>query len=83
MAIELGIDLNGNRTRNRLNELDEIRQDALQQTILIQQVRTRWHDKFIKKKQFTIGDRAFLFDSKFKDFKGKFNTHWFGPYEVQ
>ena len=23
-----------------------------------------------------------LFDSKFKDFKGKFQTHWLGPYEI-
>jgi hypothetical protein len=23
-----------------------------------------------------------LFDSKFKDFKDKFTTHWLGPYEI-
>jgi hypothetical protein len=23
-----------------------------------------------------------LFDSKFKDFKAKFTTHWLGPYEI-
>ena len=23
-----------------------------------------------------------MFDSKFKDFKGKFQTHWLGPYEI-
>ena len=35
-----------------------------------------------KKKQFHIGDWALLFDSKFKDFKAKFTTHWLGPYEI-
>ena len=23
-----------------------------------------------------------MFDSKFKDFQGKFQAHWFGPYEI-
>jgi len=30
-----------------------------------------------------VGDWALLFDSKFKDFEGKFQTHWLGPYEIE
>ena len=41
-----------------------------------------WHDKFIKQKQFNTGDWALLFNSRFKNFKGKLTTHWMGPYEV-
>jgi hypothetical protein len=62
--------------------LDEIRQDAIQQTILVQNQRSKWHDKFIKKKHFQPGDWALLFDSRFKTFKGKLTTRWLGPYEV-
>jgi hypothetical protein len=29
-----------------------------------------------------VGDWALLFDSKFKNFKAKFTTHWLGPYEI-
>jgi hypothetical protein len=65
-----------------LNELDEIRKDAIQWTILVQNQRSKWHDKFIKKKHFQPGDWAMLFDSRFKTFKGKLNTRWLGPYEV-
>jgi hypothetical protein len=52
IAVELGMDLTEAQKQRimQLNELDEIQQDALQQTTLIQQQRTRWHDKFIKKK---------------------------------
>lgn len=32
----------------QLNQLDEIRQQAVQHTLLIQQQRETWHDKFIK-----------------------------------
>jgi hypothetical protein len=62
--------------------LDEIRQDSIQRTILVQSQRSKWHDKFIKKKQFQPGVWALLFDSRFKTFKGKITTQSLGPYEV-
>jgi hypothetical protein len=67
----------------QLNELGEMRQDALQRTILVQSQRSKWHDKYIKKKHFQPGDWALLFDSKYKTFKGKLTTRWLGPYEVE
>jgi len=36
----------------------------------------------IKKKQFQKGNWILLYDSKYKNFKGKFHTCWLGPYEV-
>jgi len=30
-----------------------------------------------------VEDCTLLFDSKFKDFQGKFQTHWLGPYEIE
>ena len=50
---------------------------------MVQQQRIKWHDKFIRKKEFQVGDWTLLFDSKFKYFKGKCTTHWLGPYEIQ
>jgi hypothetical protein len=50
--------------------------------MLIQDQRTKWHDKFIKKKSFQPGDWALLYDNRFKNFKGKLSTRWLGPYEV-
>ena len=67
----------------QLNELGEVRQDSLQQTTMVQQQRIKWYEKFIRKKEFQVGDWALLFGLKFKNFKDKFTTHWFGPYEIQ
>ena len=50
--------------------------------MLIQNQRNKWHDKFIKQKQFNIGDWALLFDSRYTNFKGKLSTHWMGLYEA-
>jgi len=84
LAADLGMDLSEAQKERllQLNQLDEIRQAAIEHNTLIQQQRAQWHDKFIKKKQFHVGDWALLFDSKFKDFKAKFTTHWLGPYEI-
>eukprot|EP00253_Pinus_taeda_P025248 PITA_25248 len=84
MAVQLGMDLSKAQRHRmmQLNELDEIRQEAIVRTNLVQYQRVKWHDKYIKEKKFQEGDWALLFDSKFKDFKGKFQTHWLGPYEI-
>jgi hypothetical protein len=85
LAAELGLDLSEAQKHRvmQLNELGEMRQDALQRTILVQSQRSKWHDKYIKKKHFQPGDWALLFDSKYKTFKGKLTTRWLGPYEVE
>ena len=49
---------------------------------MIQQQRTRWHDKTIKHKQFQKGNWALLYDSRFENFQGKLRTRWLGPYEI-
>jgi hypothetical protein len=84
IAVELGLNLDEAQKQRvlQLNELDEIRQDVIQRTILFQNQRSKWHDKFIKKKHFQPGDWDLLFDSRFKTFKGKLTTRWLGPYEV-
>ena len=84
MEAQLGMDLYEAQKQRilQINELEEIRQDALQRTILIQNQWNTWHDKFINKNQFNTGDLAQLFNSWFKNFKGKLTTHWMGPYEV-
>ena len=84
MVAQLGMDLDEAQKQRilQINELDEIRQDALQRTMLIHNQWKQWHDKFIKKNQFNTGDWALLFDSQFKNFKGKLTTRYLGPYEV-
>ena len=49
----------------QLNELDEKHLDAIHQTTVIQQQRTKWHDWVIKKKLFKKGDWDLLYDSLF------------------
>ena len=56
---------------------------ALLHTKVVQLQRKIWYDKNIKEKQFQDGDWALLYDSRYKDFKGKLRTRWLGPYTVE
>ena len=84
MDSQLGLDL-GEAQKQRIlqiNELDEMRQDALQRTMLVQSQCKKWHDKFIKQKKFQTRDWALLFDSRYKTFRGKLTMRWLGLYEI-
>ena len=52
MAAQLGVDLCEAQKQwvLQLNELDEIRGNALDHTILVQEQWTKWHDQFLRKK---------------------------------
>ncbi|XP_057819044.2 uncharacterized protein LOC131032133 [Cryptomeria japonica] len=67
----------------QLHSLDELHQDALFHTEVIQKQRALWHDRHIRQRSFQPRDWALLYDSRFQDFKGKFHTRWLGPYEVE
>jgi len=54
MAVHLGMDLSEAQKHRmeQLNELDEIRQEAILRTDLVQYQRAKWYDKYIKEKKF-------------------------------
>ncbi|CAM8959499.1 unnamed protein product [Rhodiola kirilowii] len=66
----------------QLNELDEIRLDSYESSRIYKEKTRRWHDKLVLKKQFSVGDKVLLFNSKYKLFPGKFKCRWFGPYRI-
>jgi hypothetical protein len=83
-ALVVNLDLTDAQTARlqQLNELDEKILDVIHQNTMIQQQRTKWHDKIIKQKQFQKGNWALLYDSWFKEFQGKLRKRWLGPYKV-
>jgi len=84
-AVDLGMDLiEAQKYRlKHLNALDEIILEAIHHIEVIQKQRIKWHDKYIKTKEFTAGDWALLYDSRYKVIKGKIQSRWLGPYEIQ
>lgn len=76
MASQLELDLTTKQHERMLqpNGLDEFRMQALLHNEVIHLQRNIWHDKNIGERIFKEGDWALMYDSIFKDFKGKLMT---------
>ncbi|KAG9458840.1 hypothetical protein H6P81_003348 [Aristolochia fimbriata] len=65
-----------------LNELEELRHWAYDNARLYKLKTKRWHDKNIRMKNFEVGQKVLLYNSRLKLFPRKLKSRWQGPYEV-
>ena len=66
-----------------MNELNELKNDAYQNSRIIK-VRTKnFHDKRIFRKTFEIGQRVLLYNSHLHLFPGKLKSKWSDPFIVK
>nr|GEX39388.1 DNA-directed DNA polymerase [Tanacetum cinerariifolium] len=66
----------------QLNELNEIRDHAYENSLIYKEKTKRIHDSKIKNRVFNVGDRVFLFNSRLKIFSGKHKIRWSGPFTI-
>nr|GEX59016.1 reverse transcriptase domain-containing protein [Tanacetum cinerariifolium] len=69
----------GDHQKIQLNELNEIRDHAYENSLIYKEKTKRIHDSKTKNCVFNVGDRVLLFNSRLKIFSGKLKTHWSGP----
>nr|GEZ90408.1 reverse transcriptase domain-containing protein [Tanacetum cinerariifolium] len=72
----------GDHWKMQLNELNEIRNHAYENSLIYKEKTQRIHDSKIKNHVFNVGDRVLLFNSRLKIFSGKLKTHWSGPFTI-
>ncbi|GJS16731.1 reverse transcriptase domain-containing protein [Tanacetum coccineum] len=83
-----GIDLYGPFLSSRgnkkvqLNELNELRDQAYENSLIYKEKTKKIHDSKIKNRVFNVGDQVLLFNSRLKIFLGKLKTRWTGPFNV-
>ncbi|KAG9458442.1 hypothetical protein H6P81_002950 [Aristolochia fimbriata] len=65
-----------------LNELEELRYWAYDNARLYKLKTKRWHDNNIRMKNFEVGQKVLLYNSRLNLFPGKLKSRWQGPYEV-
>ncbi|GJR27639.1 reverse transcriptase domain-containing protein [Tanacetum coccineum] len=70
------------RLKVQLNELNELRDHAYENSLIYKEKTKRIHDSKIKNCVFNVGDRVLLFNSRLKIFLGKLKTRWSGPFTV-
>nr|GEW00552.1 reverse transcriptase domain-containing protein [Tanacetum cinerariifolium] len=72
----------GDHRKVQLNELNELRDQAYEDSLIYKEKTKRIHDSRIKNRVFNVGDRVILFNSRLKIFSGKLKTHWSGPFTI-
>ncbi|CAN6542439.1 unnamed protein product [Malus baccata var. baccata] len=66
----------------QLNELDEIRYEAYENARIYKEKTKAFHDKMIRGKSFSIGQKVLLFNSRLRLFPGKLRSKWVGPFVI-
>nr|GEX49609.1 reverse transcriptase domain-containing protein [Tanacetum cinerariifolium] len=72
----------GNHKKVQLNELNELHDQAYENSLVYKEKTKRLHDSKIKDRVFNIGDRVLLFNSRLEIFSGKLKTHWSGSFTI-
>nr|GEW33218.1 reverse transcriptase domain-containing protein [Tanacetum cinerariifolium] len=70
----------GDHHKVQLNELNKVRDQAYENSLIYKEKTKRIHDSKIKDRVFNIGDLVLLFNSRLKIFLGKLKTRWTGPF---
>ncbi|GKC85726.1 reverse transcriptase domain-containing protein [Tanacetum coccineum] len=72
----------GDHRKVQMNELNELRDQAYENSLIYKEKTKRIHDSKIKNRVFNVGDRVFLFNYRLKIFSGKLKTRWTGQFTV-
>ena len=66
----------------QLNELEEMRNDSYENAKIYREKTKRWHDKHLLRKEFKVGDKVLIFNSRLKLFPSKLRLRRSEPVTV-
>ena len=81
-AFNMDIDEAGLHRKLQLCELEEIRNEAYDSAVIYKEKTKAFHDRMIRKKDFVIGQKVLLFNSRLRLFPGKLRSRWIGPFVI-
>ncbi|GKB14146.1 reverse transcriptase domain-containing protein [Tanacetum coccineum] len=72
----------GDHRKLQLNELNELRDQAYENSLIYKERTKNFHDSKIRNRIFNVGDQVLLFNSRLKIFSGKLKTRWSDPFTI-
>ncbi|XP_035837089.1 uncharacterized protein LOC118485000 [Helianthus annuus] len=72
----------GKERKLKLCELEELREEAYECASKYKDDMKRAHDAKLKPKEFEVGQKVWLYNSRLKYFPGKLKSKWMGPYVI-
>nr|GEX97698.1 transposon Ty3-I Gag-Pol polyprotein [Tanacetum cinerariifolium] len=80
--VNFDLKIAGDHQKLQLNELNELRDQAYENSLIYKEKTKKLHDSKIKNRIFYVGDRVLLFNSRLKIFLRKLKTRWSGPFTI-
>jgi hypothetical protein len=78
----LDYDSAGKGRKLQLSELEQIRLEAYDNSVIYKGKSKAFHDAKLSRKEFEVGEKVLLFNSKLRLFPGKLRSRWIGPFIV-
>ncbi|XP_061364603.1 uncharacterized protein LOC133308037 [Gastrolobium bilobum] len=75
----------GEKRLLQLGELEEFRGNIYENHKLYKERMKKWHERMTKRirnREFKVGQKVLLFNSRLKLFPGKLKSRWTGPYQI-
>ncbi|GJR70234.1 reverse transcriptase domain-containing protein [Tanacetum coccineum] len=72
----------GDHRKLQLNELNELRDQAYENSLIYKEKMKKLYDSKIKNRIFNVSDQVLLFNSRLKIFSGKLKSRWSGPFTI-
>ena len=72
----------GVNRRLQIQELEELRLEAYDNSRMYKEKTKLFHDKLILRKQFSTSDKVLLYNSRLKLMPGKLKSCWIGPFII-
>nr|GEW75019.1 reverse transcriptase domain-containing protein [Tanacetum cinerariifolium] len=72
----------GDHRKIQLNELNELRDHAYENSLIYKEKMKRIHDSKINNRVFNVGDQVLLFNLRLKIFSGKLKSGWSGHFTI-
>ncbi|GKB34270.1 reverse transcriptase domain-containing protein, partial [Tanacetum coccineum] len=76
------LEIAGDHRKVQLNELNELDDQAYENSLIYKEKTKRIHDSKIKNCVFNVGDQVLLFNSRLKIFSGKLKSRWSEPFTI-
>ncbi|XP_027368191.1 uncharacterized protein LOC113874168 [Abrus precatorius] len=75
-------DSTGEQRKLQLQELEELHLEAYENSRIYKEKTKQYHDKKISSKEFYVGQKVLLFNSRLKLMPRKLKLRWLGPFTV-
>ena len=81
--LNLSLDAAGKNRLLQMHELQELRNEAYENSVIYKAKMKDFHDKNLNRRTFQVNQKVWLYNSRLKLFPGKLKSRWDGPFIIK